>query len=215
MQTLPTREAYDLWSETYPPIAHNPLMHAEQAVVMRRLATIRASRALDVGTGSGRYAPLLEATGARTVIGADLSLGMLRRNDSRYRVCADARHLPLPSGCMDLINASLIAGDIDDVTAWIAELARVLAPGGHLLYSDFHPSWSTRGWQRTFRTRDGEECALPRAAHEIDDHFVAIEHAGLEVIAADEVHVERSTLRFWRPREAPVAVVFYARKAVA
>ena len=34
-------------------------------------------------------------------------------------------------------------------------MARVLAAGGHLVYSDFHPSWAQRGWSRTFRAADG------------------------------------------------------------
>ncbi len=214
MQTMASRAAYDLWSETYPAEAHNPLMMAEEAAVAKRLATIRATCALDVGTGSGRYVRRLEATGARTVIGADLSLGMLRRNRSRHRLCADALHLPLPSSRFDLVNASLIAGDIADLTVWIEELARVLMPGGHLVYSDFHTAWDRHGWQRTFRTREGIECVLPRMSHQLDDHFSAIERAGLDMISADEVTVPmgRDPLRPWRRRAVPAAMVFHARK---
>lgn len=213
MQTLPAREAYDLWSETYPPTAHNPLMQAEQAVVVRHLSTIRATSALDVGTGSGRYASLLAATGARTVVGLDLSIAMLQHNSNRLRVCADALSLPLPSAAFDLVNASLMAGDIADVAPWLAEMARVLVPGGHLLYSDFHPFWDLRGWQRTFRTRSGEELALPRASHQIHEHLFAINGAGLALIASDEVTITQPR-RFRQPRTLPVAMVFHARKAV-
>jgi malonyl-CoA O-methyltransferase len=59
--TLSAHEAYDLWADTYPPVAHNPLMRVEQQVVEPLLSHIRARRALDVGTGSGRYLPLLQA----------------------------------------------------------------------------------------------------------------------------------------------------------
>jgi ubiquinone/menaquinone biosynthesis C-methylase UbiE len=216
MQTMAARHAYELWAETYPPVAHNPLMRAEQAVVARRLAAIRSTCALDVGTGSGRYTPLLEATGAATVVGADLSMAMLSRNATRHRVCADAHRLPLSSATFDLINASLIAGDIPDLTPWMAELGRVLMPGGHLIYSDFHPNWDDRGWQRTFRARDGAERALPRASHQLTDHFAAIEGAGLDVIAANEVKVpmgRSGPMRLWRPALVAVAMVFHARKA--
>jgi hypothetical protein len=55
---LSAHAAYELWSQTYPPIAHNPLMRVEQDVVERLIVYQRATRALDVGTGSGRYLPL-------------------------------------------------------------------------------------------------------------------------------------------------------------
>ena len=80
--TLPAQDAYELWAETYPPVAHNPLMRVEQDVVEPLLAHIRATRALDVGTGSGRYLPLLEATGAS--LGASAST-------SRWRCCGAGR----------------------------------------------------------------------------------------------------------------------------
>lgn len=217
METMAARAAYELWAETYPPVAHNPLMRAEQAVVARRLSAIRATRALDVGTGSGRYVPLLEATGAETVIGADLSMAMLTRNASRRRLCADAHSLPLATAAFDLVNASLMAGDIPDLAPWIAELARVLMPAGHLVYSDFHPNWDHRGWQRTFRANDDVERALPRASHQLSDHFTALENAGLDVIAAHEVKVpmgRSGPMQLWRPQSVAVAMVFHARKAV-
>src|SRR5262249_13570977 len=147
--------AYELWAETYPAQAHNPLMAAEQAVVARILGGIVAKRALDVGTGSGRYMPVLAATGA-SVVGIDRSMPMLSRCEPGGRpICADACHLPFRRGAFDLVNASLMVGDVAALPAWTREMARVLAPQGHLVYSDFHPTWSERGWQRTFRTADG------------------------------------------------------------
>jgi malonyl-CoA O-methyltransferase len=56
MKTAPLepRAAYDLWADSYPAVAHNPLMRVEQSVVEPILFQLRALRALDVGTGSGR-----------------------------------------------------------------------------------------------------------------------------------------------------------------
>src|SRR4051794_592308 len=112
MATLQARDAYELWAATYPPVAHNPLMRVEQEVVEPLLAHIAARRALDVGTGSGRYLPLLAATGAGSVVGLDFSLAMLRRGTAPGRVCGDASVLPFRRGAFDLINASLMVGDI-------------------------------------------------------------------------------------------------------
>jgi malonyl-CoA O-methyltransferase len=185
--TLEGRAAYELWADTYPPVAHNPLMRVEQDVVEALLAHIRATRALDVGTGSGRYVPVLRAAGAAAVVGVDFSLAMLKRGAaSPGRVCGDACRLPFRRGAFDLVNASLMVGDIGDLTGWSQEMSRVLAAGGHLVYSDFHPSWAQRGWSRTFRSADGGLHDVMFNPHAIEEHLAALEGAGFRVRAIRE-----------------------------
>jgi len=215
-QLLAPRDAYELWADTYPAHAHNPLMRAEQQIVEPLLSQLRAVRALDVGTGSGRYLPVLRATGARMVIGLDFSLAMLTRGSGR-RLCADACHLPLKRGAFDVINASLMIGDVEDLHAWTREMARALAPGGHLVYSDFHPSWTQHGWSRTFRTAAGELHDVAFHARTIDEHLAAVEGAGLRVRAIREPRfnddrdpeVKAFRKRWGNPQ---VVVVFHAVK---
>lgn len=217
---LPAHAAYELWAPTYPPVAHNPLMRVEQQVVASLLRGVRASRALDVGTGSGRCMPLLAATGASLVLGLDFSMAMLAHGRPiAGRVCGDARRLPFRRASFDLINASLMAGDIDDLTGWVGEMASALARAGHFIYSDFHPSWAPRGWRRTFRTADGRRLGIPYASHSIEDHLGALEGAGLKVLAvreprlsadATDPHVKAFRRRWGNP---PVVVVFHAMKA--
>jgi malonyl-CoA O-methyltransferase len=179
---LSAHEAYELWAATYPPVAHNPLMRVEQEVVEPLLAHIRARRALDVGTGSGRYVPFLRATGASAVLALDFSLAMLRRGEmAPGRICGDACRLPFRRSAFDLINASLMVGDIADLGVWSREMARVLAVGGHLIYSDFHPSWAQCGWSRTFRSANGDMHDVSFNPHTVDDHLAALERAGLRV----------------------------------
>jgi malonyl-CoA O-methyltransferase len=190
---LPARDAYELWAESYPPVAHNPLMRVEQDVVQRLLARIRATRALDVGTGSGRYLPLLRATGASAVVGVDFSLAMLRRGAAAARVCGDACRLPFRRASFDLINASLMVGDVADLGAWMREMARVLSLGGQLVYSDFHPSWVKRGWRRTFRSADGELHDVAFNPHTIDEHLAALDRAGLAVRTIREPRLNMSS----------------------
>lgn len=209
---LPAKEAYERWAPTYPAAAHNPLMQAEQDVVAPLLAQVRATRALDIGTGSGRYLPSLAATGASTVVGLDFSMAMLVHGDARYpRVCADARCLPFPRGAFDLINASLVAGDVTDLGAWSEELARVLSRGGHLIYSDFHPSWVEQGWQRIFRGADGDAHGIAFEPHTIDEHLSALEQAGFRVLVIREPRLTDNAVRR-RGGNPPVVVVFHAVK---
>ena len=211
---LAPRDAYELWADTYPAVAHNPLMRVEQEVVAAILAQLRAVRALDVGTGSGRYVPMLQATGARVVVGLDFSPAMLARGSGR-RVCADACRLPVKRAAFDVINASLMVGDIADLDGWTREMARALAAGGHLVYSDFHPSWAQHGWTRTFRTAAGAQHDVGFHARTIDDHLAALAGAGLRVRAIREPRftddrdpeVKAFRRRWGNPR---VVVVFHA-----
>ena len=225
-RVLPPRAAYELWADTYPAIAHNPLMRAEQEVVEPLLAQCRARRALDVGTGSGRYLPLLASSGASTVVGVDFSLAMLNRGAEARRghvagramcICADACRLPFRRGMFDLINASLMVGDVPDLGGWSREMARALSVGGHLVYSDFHPSWAQHGWRRTFRAADGAVREIPFHAHAIEDHLTALHESGFHVLAIREPRFKddgdpavKAFRRRWRnPR---VIVVFHAAR---
>ena len=184
-ELLDPTAAYELWAPTYPAAAHNPLMLAEQAIVERIIASCRARRALDVGTGSGRYVSIL-AGSARSVVGVDRSLSMLQQGEPRTRLRADAFSLPFVDASFDLVNASLMAGDIRDLSGWLRELARVLSSNGHLVYSDFHPSWTTLGWQRTFKDVHGTKRAVRLEPHTIEDHLSALRAAGLPVLAIRE-----------------------------
>jgi malonyl-CoA O-methyltransferase len=208
-------DAYDLWSATYPPHAHNPLMRAEQAALSPMLARLTPRRALDVGTGSGRNLAPLSSTGARLVVGLDRSMSMLARHEGTSpRVRADALHLPFVSESFNLLTASLMVGDVPDLASWMNEVTRVLVPGGHLVYSDFHPSWTARRWQRTFRTTSGRTVVLPYYAHSLEEHLAAIEGAGLQIVSAkepfllDEDLVDRATRR--RFGGVRVALVLHA-----
>lgn len=220
---LAARDAYDLWAGTYPPFAHNPVMRAEQSIVEPLLARLRPVRALDIGTGSGRYLRLLRSTGARIVVGIDFSMAMLaggRAAPYGGRICGDAMRLPFGPGAFDVINASLMVGDVVDLAAWAREVARVLARGGQLVYSDFHPTWTENGWRRTFRTAGGDEHEVPIEPHAIDDHLAALDAAGLTALAIREPRISagsngrdpgvRSFQKQWG--DPPVVVAFHAVK---
>jgi hypothetical protein len=97
-----------------------------------------------------------------------------------------------------------MVGDLADLGPWIAEATRVLAPRGHLIYSDFHPAWSAQNWRRTFRAADGRRFELSYFAHDVDDHLAHLEGAPLIVRTIREPRLPSHA--------APVVVVFHAVK---
>jgi malonyl-CoA O-methyltransferase len=204
-ERVDAREGYALWAPVYPPRPHNPVMEAEQRVVAPMIAAVRPARALDVGTGSGRYLTLLRDAGAQLVVGVDLSLCMLTTHaGAAPRVCGDGCRLPFADGSFDLVCSSLMVGDVPRLEPWMLEAARVLAPGGHLVYSDFHPAWARQRWRRTFRSADGRQYELAYYPHEIDEHLTTIAATGMVVRAIREPRVAG--------RPAPVVVAIHAVK---
>ena len=102
---------------------------------------------LDLGAGTGHGARALKRRFPRaTVVAVDIAPGMLERarQQSRWlrrfeRVRADAYALPFRDGAFDLVFSSLMLQWCDDLDAVFAEIARVLKPGGLLLFSTFGP----------------------------------------------------------------------------
>jgi malonyl-CoA O-methyltransferase len=162
---LPPQTAYGLWASTYPPHAHNALMRAEQAAVEALLPDLAGLDALDAGCGTGRYLRLLRARGARRVVGVDLSRPMLApaRALCPWLVQGDLGALPLQSASFDAAVCGLALNDVGALGGTVGELARILRPGGRLVYSVVHPSGAAQGWTRTFET--------PAGRHEIASHW--------------------------------------------
>ena len=61
------------------------------------------------------------------------------------------------------------------------EAARVLAVGGTIIYSDFHPFGALSGWQRAFTAADGTVYHLEHHIHLYSDHLRACQKAGLSI----------------------------------
>ncbi len=87
---------------------------------------------LDVAAGTGDFTRELERQGLRAVA-TDLSFNMLAvARDTPRRVQADAAHLPFGDGSVDGVTCGYALRNFTDLEATLAEVARVLRPGGRL-----------------------------------------------------------------------------------
>jgi 2-polyprenyl-6-hydroxyphenyl methylase/3-demethylubiquinone-9 3-methyltransferase len=89
---------------------------------------------LDAGCGGGLLAPHVHGRGYRHV-GVDLRRAGLEQAAARnvVPVIGDVAALPLATGCADVVVAGEILEHVTDVPAVVAELCRVLRPGGLLV----------------------------------------------------------------------------------
>ncbi len=126
--------------------------YEEQILPLAASHLAGAHTVLDVGTGEGQVARLARAAGARRVIGVDPTSAQVaeaaRRGGGVAYARAAADHLPIASASVDAVVACLVFEHIESVDAALAEVARVLAPGGRFLFFLNHPLLQTpnSGW---------------------------------------------------------------------
>lgn len=146
-------------------------VHVLDAPMLARVRGRGFAAALDVGCGEGRFCRMMRDAGIAP-IGIDPTQALLATAQQRdpggdYRL-ARAEALPFPDRHFDLVVSYLTLIDIPDAGAAIAEMARVLRPGGALLIANLTSFFTATpgGWavdadgtERFLLDRYGEERA--------------------------------------------------------
>ncbi len=214
-------EGYAKWAPDYDEEA-NPLLPLEEPVVLAVLGDVAGLDILDAACGTGRYAFLLAQRGAR-VSGIDASKDMLahaRRKADQFGLAIDLRlsdlaELPFPDGSFDLAICALAFCHLPDIRPAVAELARVLRPGGRLVLSDFHPFCLLVGW-RTAIHRPEATYWIQNHLHLTEEYVGVLLDAGLTLTDLRESVVDEraasvlSDEDIERYRGLPVALVIAA-----
>ncbi|THV33530.1 class I SAM-dependent methyltransferase [Glycomyces buryatensis] len=147
---------------------------------------------LDIGSGTGRFTPLLAEGFAAPVIGVEPSRRMREvaeaesAHPSVTYVKGSADDLPLADGVADLALMFLVWHHVPDKPAALAEIGRVLAPGARLLMAttlsdrikdlliyDYFP-----------RTREIDREVFPS----LEETTALFAEAGFELASLTEVH---------------------------
>src|SRR6476659_2715990 len=138
----PTTQAYyDRFSATYEAERHHGyhrLIDELELDLVRRYGA--GKDVFEAGCGTGlllREAALV----ARSAVGLDLSRGMLRpaRDRGLKVVQGSLTDVPLPSASFDVVYSMKVLAHVPPIEQAVAELARLVRPGGHLLLEFYNP----------------------------------------------------------------------------
>jgi demethylmenaquinone methyltransferase/2-methoxy-6-polyprenyl-1,4-benzoquinol methylase len=102
----------------------------------RSLGLARGSVVLDIAAGTGDFCRELSSAGL-VPIGVDLSFGMLAnaRTDAPL-LQGDALRMPFPDAAADGATCGFALRNLRDLSAFVAELGRVVRPGGRIALLD-------------------------------------------------------------------------------
>ncbi len=126
--------------------------YTEQILPLAAAELAGSTTVLDVGCGDGQVGRLASAIGAGLVVGVDPTWNQVRvaaeRGGGVHVARAGAAALPFADRSFDAVVACLVFEHIRDVDEAIAEVARVLVPGGRFCFFLNHPLLQTpnSGW---------------------------------------------------------------------
>lgn len=111
-----------------------------RALTVRAIAPQPGERILDIAAGTGTSSAALAKNGSE-VVAADFSAGMIEVGRQKHPniefVQADAMKLPFKANEFDVVTISFGLRNIENPKKALAEMYRVLKPGGRLVICEF------------------------------------------------------------------------------
>ena len=167
----------------------NQLIDLEQPIVRQILDGLPPGVALDAACGTGRHSTYLASLG-HTVIGVDGSAAMLERArekvpDGEFHE-ADLHELPFPDDYVDVVVCALALMHVPEIEPVLAELVRVLRPGGSLVISDWRGLIGHTGMPLIKTRPDGRPGYMPTWNRRTSEYLAAALPLGLHVRRCEE-----------------------------
>ena len=147
--------------EHYPSEIDPRIWHVK--LVLEQIGDVNGQYVADVGSGKGRFAKLVRERNPRArVVALDLAEAMLRVIPSEiHRAAATMTALPLATESCQAAYATESLEHAIDIPAAVAEMARIVKPGGKIVIIDKNKSaWGrleTPAWERWFGQKELED----------------------------------------------------------
>jgi len=147
--------------ELFPSTIDSRIYHVQ--LILEYFGALNGKSVLDVGCGKGRFARVLaERYPEASIVAFDLSEEMLRRAPDAVHPCAGSMTaLPFPSDRFDCAYATESLEHAVDIDAAVAEMCRVVKPGGRIAIIDKNiEQWGrlkTPEWEQWFGRRQLEK----------------------------------------------------------
>lgn len=123
----------------------------------RKVIPAAAGRVIEIGLGSGLNLPYYDPAKVSEVIGVDPAAAILRRAESRIAAALvpvslerlSGEDLPFDDAVADSVVCTFTLCSIPDPAAALAEMRRVLKPGGRMIFAEHgaSPDPGVRKWQ--------------------------------------------------------------------
>lgn len=186
-----TQVLYDQWSETYDSV-ENKTRDLEKIACESVLSSLRFTRVLELGAGTGKNTPWL-AGRAERVLAVDFSEDMqavarakIANKNVEFAIGDVREPWEFAAGFVpDLMTCSLILEHVDHLGPVFAEAARTIAMGGHFYVCELHPFKQYQGSKARFETDEGVQVTECFQHHVTDYTNAAIEN-GFEIVRIDE-----------------------------
>ena len=131
---------------------------ADVTSIRREVVPQATGRVLEIGMGAGANLPLYDRSKVEHVLGLEPSAGMRRKAAAALTaspvpvelIAAGAESIPLEDASVDTVVLTYTLCSIDGAEAALAEMRRVLKPGGRMLFAEHgkDPDPAIHKWQR-------------------------------------------------------------------
>jgi len=162
--------------EHFPSTIDERIQHVQ--VLLKHFGDLTDKKVLDVGCGKGRFARVLgEHFPGAEIWGLDISTAMLRFVPAAIHATAGSMtELPFAAAAFDCVYATESLEHAVEIEKAVAEMCRVLKPGGKLVIIDKNVEhwgrFKTPAWERWFK-REELEKLLRRDCREVRSDYIS------------------------------------------
>jgi len=201
-------KAYNLWSETYDSEPGNLMLALDEEVFtgMLQQLSLKNKTVVDIGCGTGRHWAKMLLHKPDTLLGYDVSIGMLNKLNGKYPGAVvyhlSNNQLPeLRNEQCDTLISTLTVAHIENIEEAFLEWSRVLKHNGEMIITDYHPDAFLKGGNRTF-AYEGKTIAIKNHIHPLEKINAILLNNGFELLQFREKIIDDTMKPFFKKKNA-------------